>query len=357
MPAQAQILQYAVLEDKLLIWVITRENFSVQAVKIESSDLSEKIRAYVQHVKSVSDESEAQATEQSAKALYDLLVKPVDASLDRGKLLCIVPDKSLHYLPFAALVSSLTGKYLMEDFRLETSPSASVFIACSEQARLKARPVSEKLLSVGNPDFDRKRFQTLIPLKAAEQEAQTITGYYMASRLLLGRNAQEKLVRAESEKADVIHFALHYVVDDPSSMLSGLVLAGTSQGKEANSSDDGMWLASEIYQTRLSRPRLVVLSACQTGVEYQYRGEGAVSIARTFIAAGVPVVVASLWPVDSESTSKLMMSFHLHRTRDHLSTSEALRQAQLELLNSDDKRYGLPYYWAAFTVIGGYSEF
>lgn len=357
MPAQAQILQYAVLDDKLLIWVITRENFSVQAIKIESSALSEKIRAYVQHVKAVSDESEAQAAEQSAKALYDLLVKPVEASLDRGKLLCIVPDKSLHYLPFAALVSSLTGKYLMEDFRLETAPSASVFIACSEQAHLKARPVSEKLLSVGNPDFDRQRFQTLIPLKAAEQEAQTITDYYVASRLLLGRSAQEKLVRAESEKADVIHFALHYVVDDPSSMLSGLVLASTAQGKEADSSNDGMWLASEIYQTRLSRPRLVVLSACQTGVEYQYRGEGAVSIARTFIAAGVPVVVASLWPVDSESTAKLMVSFHLHRTHGHLSTPEALRQAQLELLNSDDKRYGLPYYWAAFTVIGGHSEF
>lgn len=357
LPAQAQILQYAVLEDKLLIWVITRENFSVQAIKIESSDLSEKIRAYVQHVRAVSDESEAQAAEQSAKALYDLLVKPVDASLDKGKLLCIVPDKALHYLPFAALVSSLTGKYLMEDFRLEIAPSASVFIACSEQARLKARPISEKLLSVGNPDFDRKQFPTLIPLKAAEQEAQTIAGYYPSSRLLLGRSAQEKLVRAESEKADVIHFALHYVVDDPSSMLSGLVLAGAAQVKEANNSNDGIWLASEIYQTGLSRPRLVVLSACQTGVEYQYRGEGAVSIARTFIAAGVPVVVASLWPVDSESTAELMVSFHLHRTRDHLPTAEALRQAQLELLNSGDKRYGLPYYWAAFTVIGGYSEF
>jgi CHAT domain-containing protein len=112
---------------------------------------------------------------------------------------------------------------------------------------------------------------------------------------------------------------------------------------------------------RLPATRLVVLSACQTGIEQQYRGEGAVGIARPFLAAGVPLVVASLWPVDSDATERLMVGLHRLRARggggDHLPTAEALRRAQIELLRGVDGRYRQPYYWAAFTAIGGYAEF
>lgn len=108
---------------------------------------------------------------------------------------------------------------------------------------------------------------------------------------------------------------------------------------------------------KLPHARLVVLSACQTGIERQYKGEGAVSIARPFLVAGVPLVVASLWPVDSEATEKLMVSFHQHRTRDQLTTATALRRAQQEMIAGADTRYREPYYWAAFTAIGGYTSY
>jgi CHAT domain-containing protein len=136
-----------------------------------------------------------------------------------------------------------------------------------------------------------------------------------------------------------------------------MVLAAGRTENALDKEDDGVWQSYEIYKMKLPRTRLVVLSACQTGIEQQYRGEGAVSLARPFIVAGVPLVVASLWPVDSESTEQLMVSFHRHRTQDHLPTAEALRRAQLELLGGEDTRYRQPYYWAAFTAIGGYAEY
>jgi CHAT domain-containing protein len=100
-----------------------------------------------------------------------------------------------------------------------------------------------------------------------------------------------------------------------------------------------------------------VLSACQTGIERAYRGEGAIGLARPFIAAGVPLVVASLWPVESESTADLMISFHKYRKQGHLSTVAAFREAQLEALRNQQQSSTRNYSWAAFVVIGGYANF
>jgi CHAT domain-containing protein len=159
------------------------------------------------------------------------------------------------------------------------------------------------------------------------------------------------------KSAEVIQFSTHYVVDEKSPLLSKLLLAREPQLAETQS-EDGFLDASEIYDMRLARTRLVVLSACQTGIERSYQGEGAISIARPFLKAGVPLVIASLWPVDSDSTSELMVSFHKHRKQDEaLSTAEALRRAEREMLAGATVRYRHPYYWAAFATIGGYARF
>lgn len=81
------------------------------------------------------------------------------------------------------------------------------------------------------------------------------------------------------------------------------------------------------------------------------------SLARAFIGAGVPLVVASLWPVDSAATKELMVSFHKHRHQEGASTVAALTKAQQDLLHGSSQLYRHPYYWAAFTVNGGASRF
>lgn len=354
MPEQFQIVQYAVLDDKLIIWVVTPTDVVSQQVPIDSRALSEKVHAYLRAVNGPSGGMEA---EQGARELYEILIAPVEPLLDRTKLLCIVADKILHYLPFTALATTATGRYLLEDFRLTLSPSSAIFVECSERAGQRAWTEQERLLSVGDPSFDGSAFPTLDRLPSAGREAEAVIAFYKPHRLLLDGDASERAIRGEIVKANVAHFALHYMVDERYNLFSKMVLAAPRNVEARGEDDDGVWKVHEIYKMRLPQTRLVVLSACQTGVEQQYRGEGAISVARPFIAAGVPVVVASLWPVDSRSTERLMVSFHRHRTRDRLPTAEALRRAQLELLHGSDSRYRHPYYWAAFNAIGGYTEY
>lgn len=186
-------------------------------------------------------------------------------------------------------------------------------------------------------------------LPAAAREAESVAGLYDTAPLI-GLNAQANLVKARMPEADVIHFAGHYVADERSPLLSRLLLSKPASGTDDS---DGVLLASEIYRLNLKRARLIVLSACTTGVERYYRGEGAIGMARPFIEAGAPLVVASLWPVDSEPTSQLMIDFHKHRKLDRMSAVRALRQAQLDMLTTNRD----PHLWAAFVAIGGFAEF
>ena len=140
-------------------------------------------------------------------------------------------------------------------------------------------------------------------------------------------------------------------------MLSKLLLAREAGRPGHPDEQDGILQAAEIYQRKPLRARLVVLSACQTAIEAYYNGEGAVGMSRTFVAAGIPLVVASLWPVDSDSTKELMVSFHRYRKDGNPITARALRQAQLDMIGGSDQRYAEPKYWASFIVIGGYAEF
>jgi CHAT domain-containing protein len=158
-------------------------------------------------------------------------------------------------------------------------------------------------------------------------------------------------------EADVIHLATHAVANERSPLLSTLLLTPAAVGQNKQSETEGALRAFEIYQLRQPRARLVVLSACQTGIERAYRGEGAVGFARPFIAVGVPLVVASLWPVDSDATAELMISFHALRKQCHLPTVEALRDAQLQMIAKQKSGSEANYGWAAFSVIGGYATF
>jgi len=160
------------------------------------------------------------------------------------------------------------------------------------------------------------------------------------------------------QKADVAHFATHAVPDDQTPLLSKLLLSvDRDDERRMQHALPSFIQASEIYAMRLPRMRIVVLSACQTGIERSYRGEGAIGLARPFMVAGVPIVIASLWPVESQASADFMISFHEHRTKDHVSTVEALHRAQLEALHNSQRGAPGGYDWAAFVAIGGDASF
>jgi CHAT domain-containing protein len=356
LPRNTQIVQYDVLEDKILIWVVSHDGISPVKVDISAKHLSEVVTSYLQLVSNPNNHNDGE-TRRQAVYLYDLLVKPIEPLLNKQKFTCVVPDKVLNYLPFNALISSDTGEYIAEKLPMVFAPSANVFLLLTNAARKRSQPRFERLLSVGNPHFNRTDFPSLPDLPPARKQAEQIIVYYPSKLLLTEERAREKQVKAEMERADVIHFATHYVTDDRSPMLSKLLLTKEDSDVTEIGDFDGVLQPFEIYRMKLLRARLVVLSACQTGVERYYRGEGMIGMARPFLAAEVPLVVASLWAVDADATKELMIRFHRNRKIRQISTVEALRQAQKEMLHHPISHYRNPYFWASFVVIGGYAEF
>ena len=254
-------------------------------------------------------------------------------------------------------MSPVTGRFLLQDYLLEISPSASLFVILSGLARTKEGQRDERLLSVGNPRFDRNDFPSLPDLPSAGREAEQAAACYGAARVLIGPDATRQHVNSEMPSSDIIHLALHSVADERSLIHSKLVLAKDSAATDDLQASDGSLQAYEIYQLKLPRTRLAVLSACQTGAERYYGGEGMISLARPFLAAGVPLVVVSLWPVESASTAELMISFHKHRKRDNLSSAEALRRAQLEMIGRPEQQFHRALCWGAFVLVGGSAGF
>ncbi len=336
LPDQVQLVQYAVLPDKLAIWVVTKTRFDLIEKQISAAELEKKIDAYQALIIGNGPAAEIKA---SGQELYQLLI-PTDLAAE--KQLCLVADKSLYQLAFATLVSP-AGKFLLEDHALFYSPSASVLVIATENARRKEQVKNESLLSVGNPDFDREENSNLPDLKAAETEARTITTDYPVSNALLGSKATKESFLQAAARAEVIHFAGHFIANRQSPGNSKLLFAG------------GELRSSELGAYKLPRAKLEVMSACETGFERYDKSEGAIGIARTLLALGPPVVIATQWKVDSESTKDLMIAFHRNRKENRMSSAESLRRAQLEMLSAEKTK--APVYWAAFSQFGGYADY
>ena len=356
LPQQSQLVQYSVLDDKVIAWVVTRDSLKSVHTMISRADLDEKIQKFSRMLAHPNSDQNDELNK-LAKELHTILVKPIEPYLDGSRQLAIVPDDNLSFVPFAALVSATSDNYLIEKYAIETTPSATIFIKSSAQEAQLEKTDSERLLIVGNPRFDREQFAGLPDLPGAEREAKEIAKLYGVTPLI-GRMATAARVNESLIDSDVVHLATHALTDERSPLLSRLLLSeDRAKDQLAHHASHGSLQASQIYAMNFLRTRLVVLSACQTGIERAYRGEGAIGLARPFIAKGVPLVIASLWPVESESTADLMISFHKYRKQGRVSTVAALREAQLEAIRNQQRSSTNNYSWAAFVVIGGYTSF
>jgi CHAT domain-containing protein len=153
-------------------------------------------------------------------------------------------------------------------------------------------------------------------------------------------------LRPELGEYRIVHFATHGLLNNIHPELSGIVLSLVD--KEGHQ-QDGFLRLQDIYNLKLPA-ELVVLSACQTGLGKEIKGEGLIGLTRGFMYAGAPRVVASLWNVDDLATAELMKLFYQRMLKDGLPAGAALRAAQLEL--SRQKRWASPYFWAGFVLQG-----
>jgi CHAT domain-containing protein len=157
---------------------------------------------------------------------------------------------------------------------------------------------------------------------------------------------RESATSPELGEYRVVHFATHGLLNSEHPELSGIIL---SMVDEKGQPQDGFLRLHDIYNLELP-VELVVLSACNSGLGKQVRGEGLVGIVRGFMYAGAERVMASLWKVDDEATGELMKRFYQHMFAGDMSPAAALRQAQIEMWR--ERTWRFPFYWAAFVLQG-----
>jgi CHAT domain-containing protein len=369
------LIEYLLGEKRSLVWVVTKGNLRT-AVLPPRKDIEEQVAAYrkllTERASVLTIHQSAEEISRYGAKLYGSIFQPIAAAVAPSRTLVIVPDGSLDYLPFEALVdgSPHNGQptYLAEKFAAVYGPSASALVMVQEMNHEPVAP-SKGLLAFGDPVITAATQMTALATRSGEvqpmedyaergfsvarlpytrDEVLAISKLFPADqrRVYLGAEAREETVK--SEKLDAfryIHFATHGFLDETKPDRSGILLSRASQ-----SSEDGILRMGEIMRLRMNAD-LVTLSACSTGLGKLVNGEGILGITRTFFYAGARNVAMTLWNVNDSATATLMTSFYQHLNRG-VAKSEALRQAKLHLLHGSEPLWHHPYFWAAFVIEG-----
>jgi CHAT domain-containing protein len=338
---------------------------------------------------------------QAANALYKTAVEPA-APLFKDSRLLIVADGALNYIPFHALVTSAPGggadfstlPYLLKTNETLFAPSASVVAAIRQQRGAASQ--GSGMLVVADPVFDTSDARARGAKTAAPQQpgGDAARGLSFDSALadvsdsepgkaagagpqrgvlvrLSGTRTEAqqiaRLANSSGQKTDVwldleanesnvedrdlrqyrvLHFATHGLLNTERPQFTGIVLSlvGNRPGT------DGFLRTDEVFNLRLGSP-LVMLSACETGLGKEKRGEGVMGLARAFMYAGAPTVGVSLWSVADKSTADLMTDFYKNMLAGaDKSPTAAMRTARLDMIGG--KRYSAPFYWAPFVLVG-----
>lgn len=336
---------------------------------------------------------EASAFVTASNALYKTAVEPA-ASMVGDKRLLVVADGALNYVPFEALVTAGGGSdysalpYLIKTNEIVYAPSASVVAVVRKQA---TKPVGKNVLLVADPIFNSNDPRSkgvaagaaasgdtrglglssaladvsgspvtasggaaqglpLARLMGTRREAEGIAQLVKASGgtadVWLDQNASEANVQTKDiKKYRAVHIATHGLLNAERPQFTGVVLSLVG-----NKSGDGFLRTDEIFNLAMGSP-LVMLSACETGLGKEKRGEGVIGLTRAFMYAGAPTVGVSLWSVSDNSTAELMTDFYKRMmTGQGMAPSAAMRDAQIAMITG--KKYSRPFFWAPFVLNG-----
>ena len=331
----------------------------------------------------------------ASNALYKTVLEPAAAMIGEKRLL-VVADGALNYVPFEVLLKTADAGdfaslgYLVKTNEIVYAPSASVVGAIKQQ---RAKSTSRALLVIADPVFnsndarakkgtatatadadvrglgiqsaladvdgntpasnDKMEGLPLARLNGTRVEAEQIsklakTAGGQADVWLDLDASEENLGTRDISKYRIIHVATHGLLNAERPQFTGVVLSLVG-----NKTRDGFVRTDEVFNLRLGSP-LVMLSACETGLGKEKRGEGVMGLTRAFMYAGAPTVGVSLWSVADKSTADLMTDFYQRLLSASTgTTSGSLRGAQLAMISG--KKYSAPFYWAPFVLVGDWN--
>ncbi len=348
-----------------------------------------------------------------ARALDKLLMQPIRKLLGNTHNVLLSPDSQLNLIPFATLVDE-NNRYLVENYSINYLSSGRDLLRLQNHAKSRSEsvivanpdydkpgdPASVAIISRGESsqiaaaqpvnistkpaqtrgvlDGDRTQQVEFSPLANTAAEAKAIAPMLPGATLLTGSMATENAIK-QLLAPNILHIATHgfFLQDVPEVappdfsgtiltgtrsatpnirptenplLRSGLALAGANP--RSSGSEDGILTALEAAGLNLSGTKLLVLSACKTGLGDVQNGEGVYGLRRAFAIAGAESQLMSLWAVNDYKTNKLMVDYY-QRLKNNVGRSEALRQTQLEMLQNPESQH--PYYWAAFIPSGDWT--
>lgn len=370
---ETALIEYVVADSMIYIFCVDKTHFDLYQKKISSTDLSlqvKKLRKSLSNYRYIKDKPDeaAQLYKETAYWFYDNLVEPTIHHKNIKHLL-IIPDGELGHLPFEAFLTKEVDEtqndysqlpYLLYDFKISYDYSASLWDE-NEQSYEKVKYQEHKGLvlacaaSYNSQDSSLAKSQNrssnmrqlrkaLGDLPAAKAEVEGLSQKFNGT-FLYGKEVNESYFKAHAQEYEIIHLAMHGLLDDAHPILSSL--AFTENG---DSLEDNFLRAYEIAHLNLNA-ELVVLSACETGFGKFEEGEGVISLARSFMYAGVPSLVVSMWEVNDQSTARIMMLFY-NRLADGMDKAEALQAAKIEYLKVATGIAAHPAFWAAFIQLG-----
>jgi CHAT domain-containing protein/Tfp pilus assembly protein PilF len=355
-------INYVVSDSIIYTFIVNRKNKQLLAQSVDSSFFEDikKFRRLLT-VPSSTDNAlrEYKEFQIIGYRLYKKLIDPVRAFLISDKLI-ISPDNILSYLPFETIISSVGSKeginyrdlgYLMNSYDISYTYSATYM---SESLK-KEYTRSNKLIAFA-PDYPEpinieKVLMSrqvvsgvLSDLPYARKEAEyvrDITG----GELYENSKAIESVYKKESGKYDIIHLAMHTLLNEKDPMHSTLIFSHLN-----DSTEDGYLKTYEIYGIPL-KAKMVVLSSCNTGTGLLFSGEGILSLARGFAYSGSQSVVMSMWEIEDKSGTDIVEMFYKN-LKDGYSKSSALKKARIDFLKNADQLRSHPYFWSTLVIYG-----
>jgi CHAT domain-containing protein len=386
---QTMLLEYSLGSDRSYVWVVTRERITSYELPAQAQIDEAVLKVYKLLSASPAQDTTAALTT-ATQELSRLILSPVIAELNKPRII-VVADGALNYIPFQVLpMPSGNNEPLVAHYEIINAPSASILGELQQEAAQR-QPAAKMLAAFGNPVFasnyalrkgtngneqavavqtpESEQLQLALrdiepdgnsfdpskikPLFYAKRELANLSDVaaggetFVASEFAASR---QQLLSTNLSQYAILHFATHGILDPKRPESSGLVLSTVNlNGQEQN----GFVGLQDIYG--LHAPvNLVVLSACQTALGKDVRGEGLLGLTRGFMYAGASTVVSSLWKVEDKATAELMKRFYANMLQKGMTPAAALRSAQNSI--RQEARWSAPYYWAGFTLQGEYRQ-